>query len=225
MEQKPKSFYLKLAVGVVGLLFFFNLLFLDLTIFKNQKEGLKITLPQVSLPQEQNKVCPATCVSQIYEATRSSKLLSVPTPTILPQAIAESTPANTPIPTQSQSSFVKEFFVPFGFGSSTADDWKDVGGLKATIDSTNYGDIKTVTFEASIRIPTGNEAAYVRLYNVTDKHPVWYSDLLLEGGTPSLLVSKPITLDSGNKTYQVQMKTSLKYEAFLDQARLHIVTF
>ena len=64
----------------------------------------------------------------------------------------------------------------------------------------------------------------MRLYNVTDKHPVWFSDVSLEGGTPALLISKPITLDSGNKTYQVQMKTSLKFQAFLDQSRLHIIT-
>lgn len=44
----------------------------------------------------------------------------------------------------------------------------------------------------------------------------------MEGGTPQFLVSQPITLDPGVKTYQVQMKTTLKSQAVLDQARLHI---
>ena len=76
-----------------------------------------------------------------------------------------------------------------------------------------------------MRIPTGNEVAYARLFNVTDKHPVWFSEVSLEGGTPQLLISQPVAFDSGRKLYQVQMKTSLKYTAILDQARLHITTY
>ncbi|MEK7092836.1 MAG: hypothetical protein AAB907_04390, partial [Patescibacteria group bacterium] len=65
--------------------------------------------------------------------------------------------------------------------------------------------------------------AYVRLFNATDKHPVWYSDLFLEGGATQLLISPAIQLDSGSKLYAVQMKTSLKFETNLLQSRLHIV--
>lgn len=143
-----------------------------------------------------------------------------PTATPTPQAQSAFVPLTfTPTPT------VREFFVPFGTGQSTAEDWTSIDGLQVYVDTKYYGDRRTVLFEASLRIPTGNETAYVRLYNVTDKHPVWMSELSTDGGIAKMLVSNPITLDEGKKLYQVQMKTSLKYQAILDQARLHIVVY
>lgn len=211
MEQ-DKFFSSQTVLRVFAFLFLINLLFLDLVIFKGQKT--EIIERTVSVPLVSN-ACPASCLAEIKEATRSVKLVvsKTPTPTKIP-----------PSPSPASSSLVREFFVPFGSGSNSSDDWQDVPGLKVTLDPANYGSIKTVAFEATIRIPTGNEIAYVRLYNATDKHPVWFSEVSLEGGTPALLTSKSITLDSGNKTYQVQMKTSLKFQAFLDQARLRIIT-
>ena len=214
MEEKNKLLSFQTIVITLIFLVFLNLLFLDFVIFdRPPAQIIEKTVPLVS------NACPLSCLSEIgkatKEATRSVKLASItssPTPTVKPVSQAQAVP------------FVKEFFVPFGTGSNSSDDWQDVSGLKATIDTANYGSIKTVAFEASVRIPTGNETAYVRLFNATDKHPVWFSDVSLDGGTPQLLISKPITLDSGNKTYQVQMKTSLKFQAFLDQARLHIIT-
>lgn len=215
MEEKDKFLSSRTIFRTLAFLVLLNIIFLDVLLFKGQKA--EIIEKTVSIPIVSN-ACPASCLSEIKEATRSVKLSvkSESTPTItLPTLPPSQAPA---------SSLVKEFFVPFGTGSNSSDDWQDVGGLRVTLDPSNYGSIKTVTFEASVRIPTGNEIAYVRLYNVTDKHPVWFSDVSLEGGTPQLLISKPITLDSGNKTYQVQMKTSLKFQAFLDQSRLHIIT-
>ena len=160
-----------------------------------------------------DQLCPEACMSQIYEATTSVKISQQPT----------STPEVTP--TSESPTTVKEFFVPFGSGSSMASDWQDIQGIQVTFDTANYPELKSVTFEASLRIPTGNEIAYIRLYNATDKHPIWDSEVSVEGGTPKLLVSKPITLGSGSKLYQVQMKTSLKFQAIFDQARLHIITY
>ena len=130
-------------------------------------------------------------------------------------------PTDTPIP--SSFSQIKEFFIPLGNGSSSSDDWQDIAGAKVSFDTANYPSIKSAVFEALVHIPTGNQTAYVRLFNETDKHPIWLSEVSLDGGTPQLLISKPITLDSGNKTYKVQMKTSLKYSAVLDQAKIHII--
>lgn len=194
-----------------------NLIFLDIFLFKSQKAEIIERI--ISVPLVEN-ACPASCLSEISKATKSAALSVKPT---VPVSGFTPTPTSKPS-SSSQTSSVKEFFVPFGTGSNSTDDWQDIGGLRATLNPANYGSIKSVVFEASVRIPTGNEIAYVRLYNVTDKHPVWFSDVSLDGGTAQLLISKPITLDLGNKTYQVQMKTSLKYPAFLDQSRLHIIT-
>lgn len=217
MEEKNKFLSSQTIFKTLAFLVLINIFFLDVLLFKGQKtEIIEKTAP---VPVVLNS-CPASCMSEISNATKGATLSIKPIPTPTPTSVEKPV---SQIQAQASSS-VKEFFVPFGTGSNSSDDWQDVGGLRATLDPANYGNIKTVIFEASVRIPTGNETAYVRLYNVTDKHPVWFSDVSLEGGTAQLLVSKPIILDSGNKTYQVQMKTSLKYPAFLDQSRLHIIT-
>lgn len=151
------------------------------------------------------------------------QLVSLATPSST--SIATPTPSPRQTTTTYTTSAVKEFYVPFGSGSGVATDWMDIPGMTVSVDTKNYARIKTVTFEVSISIPTGNETAYVRLFNATDQHPVWFSDVSLEGGTPQLVASQPITLDVGNKTYQVQIKTSLGYTANLDQARLKIITY
>lgn len=158
--------------------------------------------------------------------TVSSEAHDVQTPVSqvsLTPTITLNTQAPSPIIQTVINSQVKELFIPFGSGTNATDDWADVGALRVSVDSSQYKNIKSAIFEASVRIPTGNETAYVRLFNVTDKHPVWFSDVSLDGGTPQFLTSQPIILDPGVKTYQVQMKTSLKSQAVLDEARLHII--
>jgi hypothetical protein len=118
---------------------------------------------------------------------------------------------------------VKEVFIPFGSGSTKATDWEDIPGMNAMINSNNYTTIKSVTFEISLRIPTANGLVYARLYNVTDKHPVWFSELSSEGPTSMLKKSPNIALDSGDKLYQVQMKNSMQTQSIADSARIKIV--
>lgn len=151
--------------------------------------------------------CPLSCLSQIYEATSSLKL-----PTASPIGIVQ-------VPSQP-----REFSVSFGSGSTRAGDWEDITGLAVYIDNSKYGKIKSVVFEAAVLIPNGNQGVYVRLFNVTDGHPVWYSEVYHEGGTAKLLISPSLALGSGNKLYQVQMKTTLKDLANLNQSRLKITT-
>ena len=122
-------------------------------------------------------------------------------------------------------SLLKEAYIPLGTGVNTATDWVDVKGAAAYVNTSSYGAMKKVTFEASIGVPSGNQSAYVRLYNATDKHPVWYSEMTMAGAGPELLISAPVTIDSGNKLYQVQMKSQLGSASNLLQARVHILLY
>ena len=191
-----------------------NLLFLNYTVFKGKllpEKQTASTVPTIITPQPAaaQNYCPANCETLIKQATESSK-------TVINKIVTTTNTNATP----------KESFITFGTGSSSSEDWQDIGGAQAYIDTANYPGIKTTTFEASIHIPTGNQTADVRLYNATDKHPVWFSEMHFDGGsTAKLLTSQPIRLDSGNKLYIVQIKTQLKYPANLDSARLRIVTY
>lgn len=119
----------------------------------------------------------------------------------------------------------KEYFIPLGTGTNTTSDWSDVVGASAAVDTAQYPRIKKVVFEATVTVPTGNQVAYVRLFNQTDGHPVWFSEMSMNTTGPTLLTTQAITLDKGNKVYQVQMKTQLQYPANLNQSRIHITTY
>ncbi|MBU1326527.1 hypothetical protein KKB64_03735 [Patescibacteria group bacterium] len=126
---------------------------------------------------------------------------------------------------RSTGTSAKEFYISLGTGSNASSDWADVTGAKAYIDTTSYGKIKKVTFEASLQVPSGSQISYVRLFNATDKHAVWFSEISLAGSGPELLTSSPIALDPGNKLYQVQMKSQLAKSTSLLFARIHILTY
>ncbi len=143
------------------------------------------------------------------------------TPT--PQPKETVVPSPTTIVFRETSSSIKDHFISFGSGTSSDQNWVDVGGLQATVDLGSYGDIKEIRFETSIQVPGENQAVSARLYNKTDKHPVWNSEVTKNTGASGYIVSSPIIYDSGAKTYSVQMKTQLGSTVTLGEARLHII--
>lgn len=188
---------------------FINLLVLDAKIFGVAQwlgiESIPTPTPQTVavLNQQTEGTCSPACVSQIGEATSSLNL------------------GNKTVPVGGGSQ-VKEFFVPIGSITSSSEDWEDTG-LLVIIDTAKYGRIKETYFEASAN-STNNQIVYVRLYNVTDKHLVWNSELTFPNAQTAAFLSTPITLTSGNKAYKVQMKTQLRYTANLNQSRIRILT-
>lgn len=216
--------YFKWAVLILAAILFLDILFLNYRVlsFESPREQEQTQNIQTEKLQEetesqessivkQEDVCDAACIARFNQEIAALKSLQ-----------AQKTTVSAPSSTTS----VKEFYVPFGSGVNSSDEWQDVPGLQVYINRNSYPSIKTVTFEASIRVPTGNQTADVRLFNVTAGHPVWFSEMTFTGGgTPQLLISQPITLDPGSNLYKVQMKTQLKFPAYLDQARVHIATF
>ena len=222
-----KLISVKNLVKIFFSLLLLNLIYLDILLI--QGVGSKQTIIQrfenitnqvadKSVATPNPNICPQSCVSQINQALISKPTVLVPTP--MPTVSGNASPSQS-----SNSSQTKTYYVPFGSGSGASTDWQDMPGLQASIDSSSYGSIKSIVFEASLHIPTGNEIASVRLYNSTDGHPVWNSQVDFNGNVNSvLLVSPGINLDSGNKLYKVQIKTQLQFTAVLDQSRLHITT-
>ena len=214
-------FFLPIGI-IICILFAANLAFIDYKLFLEKKEPDKIeerfNVVSVASPsageeatesgkQKVTDSCsPFSCVDLIRQATAS-----------VSQKTAGSTPKAT-------TNGLREFYLPLGTGQTILDYWEDIPGAAIYIDSAKYGKIKKVTFEVSMRIPTANGRAYAQLFNETDKHPVWFSEVSMEGSSSQYLISAPITLEEGNKLYKVQMKTTLKYQSFLDSARVHIIT-
>jgi hypothetical protein len=232
MDSSSKKDVLKKLISVKNLakifffLLFLNLIYLDILLIQGvgskqtivqRFESITNQVPEKVMTTPNPDICPQSCVSQIQQAISSAK----PSATVSPTPIS----ANNASSQTTVSSQTKEYYVPFGSGSGTSSDWQDVPGLQASIDSSSYGSIKSVVFEASLHIPNGNQTASVRLFNSTDGHPVWNSEVDFNGNVNSvLLVSPNVSLDSGNKLYKVQIKTQLQFQAVLDQSRLHITT-
>lgn len=160
-------------------------------------------------PLEVTSLCPSSCLEEIAKvASASTQILSTeqaPAPVV-------SLPVRT-APTIS--------FIPLGTGSTTNNEWTDVAGAEAWIDTNDYGAKLSVYFEAGIRVSPNGEIT-ARLYNVTDKHPVWNSEVRTSSGQSITVQSERIQFDSGKKLYRVQLQSTLQYPASLDAARIRI---
>ena len=209
---------LRIGNNIFFILIFLNLLILNLWVLGYVKPILKaamITKVQERTDVSSSSACDQQCIDKLY------------------YAIYTATTSAQPIPIVTKSSSVsnqnvgglQEYYVSLGSGTNTTATWTNVPGVQGYIDTTKYGSIQTVTFEASLFVPTGNQIAYVQLYDATNKHPVWFSTMSMSGGDPQLLISNPITLSSGNNLYQVQMMSQLGFLTNLVSARVHIVAY
>lgn len=197
------------VLGIVAALLLLDLLFINYKILTTPSAA-KIVQSENLIAQKEieQDSCGKACQEEINKAVKA----------ISPKTINYQS-------STSNSSVVQEYFVPLGSGVINSQSWQTVQGMQAYIDGNAYGNIGTVTFEISVNVPTGNETATFQLYNATLNHPVWNSTVTFTGGgTPQLLISSPIALDTGNNLYVVQALTQLPYPAYITQARVHIIT-
>ncbi len=200
-----------------------NLAYLDIDSM-TAKSNTNTTSVNVANPL-QTSLC-ANCQTEINQlqtdVNRIMQLNAITiTPTLTPTPVVNAATLNS-----QPTGIPQEYYVPFGSGGGNYSDWTNVPGLQAYVDSNSYGKIKSVVFEVSLHIPTGNEVASVRLVNATDGRVIAGSQIDFKGNTTSeLLTSQPLTLDYGQKLYVVQLKTQLNYNAVIDQSRLHISTY
>ncbi len=197
-----------------------NLVVLDIFVFFRTSSLFRSFLSPLSnasyiaeIKKSSLDLCPKSCLSKIDE-------LSSSLPAATPSAIV---PSSSPVVPRVNAP--REVFISFGSGTGSSDDWADVPGLQVTIDTQQYPGIKTSYFEASVYVPGANQIVSVRLYDITDKHLVWFSELTFNNaGTAQTQTSPVINLDPGNKTYVVQMKAQLKFSTNITSSRVRILT-
>lgn len=206
-ENMPRS----VKVGLIAsflLLLTVNIVFVDLTVFMGRDVAvpseLAATTVHVIVTPTPEEGCSLSCIAKI-------------------DAIEQRIDSMT-VEKQTMSSLSKEYYIPLGSGTTKSNVWQDIAGTEVVIDTANYPRIKTVVFEVFVNIPTANGFVSAKLYNVTDKHDVWFSEVRSEGST---LTKKEavVTLESGAKTYRVLGLSSLKYDANIQNARIRIITY
>ncbi len=189
-----------------------NVFLLDANVFKKEEEAVAPvakeaqpgTTPLPS-PLAEADVCPAACLEAIAEST-GEPVPSAPAPA--PAAVAPG---------------IKEIYIPLGSGSTQSTTYIELSGIESVIDMDNYPNVKEIIFEATLRIPTANGRVYAKLFNVTDKHDAWYSEVYAEGSSGYRAESGNVVLAPGRKLYRVMMKSTMGYEAILDSARIKIL--
>lgn len=209
-NDEKKVAILFILEGILTLLLLINVIYLNINLFQKLQPAESNTSTVAPTPASNAASATPAPSKLLFEAEKEK---SSP-PTIVPTApVSVITTEESP---------VKDYFIPLGSGTTQANDWTDVPGAQATVDFGSYKNIKSVVFEASVSVPTANQTVSIRLYNVSDKHPVWYSDVTMNGGNSAYLISQPLAYDKGSKIYQVQVKTQLQYPAQLTQSRIHI---
>ncbi len=206
-------FVARVAFIVLGIFLAIDIVFLNIKAFSTREQLPKfspIAAPTLTYPEEvvlnsKGDGCPASCLLAIDEATKQAEKKS-------------------PLPTKPAVNVVgvKEIYIPFGSGSTKSLDWVELAGVESVIDSADYPNTKSMIFEASLKVPTANGRVYAKIFNVTDKHDVWGSEVSSEGPTSYRAESANITLSPGRKLYRVMMKSTMGYEAILDWARIKI---
>lgn len=202
----------KFTLSIIASLLLFlavNVVLLDINVFSPPKKAEPVTTVVQEAPTE--ATCSEACKSVISDEI--AKQLSA-SPNKTPSQFTAAT---------SVSTLPKEFFVPLGSGTTKNDQWEEIAGAQATIDTSLYPTIKKVIFEANLKLTPGIGTLQVKLYNATDKHDVWFSEVSSESDQ-SVRREATITLDSGSKQYQVYAKSSLRAVASVDSARIKIVT-
>jgi len=117
----------------------------------------------------------------------------------------------------------KEVFIPIGAGSIKSGSYADVGGLEVSIDTDKYPAIASAVFEAGLWSDGGNGKVWAQLYNVSDKHPVWFSEISASSATSKFVSSLNITLGKGLRTYKVQAKGDQSdFYVHVENARIKI---
>lgn len=216
MHKKKSSLFLKFLKSFAMLFIISNIFFIDYTLYSQSKQNPVV----IENPSATDIYADKQTVEKTQEQvnTLNTKVGNI-----------EAGLSITPVPVRSyyqpQTTAVKEYYISFGTGSSQVIGWADVPGLQSYIDTSVYPNIKTVTFEVGGHTPTGNQIVSVQLFNVTNNHMVANSTVSWAGGGSQYAISSPITLDPGNTLYKIQMNTQVGSQAFVDQARVHIVLY
>lgn len=210
-----------LAILAIALV---DLVYINWWVLKNQNSNIPPEARLVNDGKDQNVENTRIVGRNLIEPTPTP--VSSPAPTSQPKVETKTVETKTIVEKETQTivqTAQKEIFIPIGSGSTKNNSYEDLAGLAVTIDTSKYPNIESAVFEGSIWVADGNGKMFAQLYNSSDKHPVWNSEISTNSAKGVLTTSGNITLDKGAKTYQVQAKTNLiSYAAHVENARIKI---
>ncbi len=214
---------LKLVALGIGVLIVVNLLVLDFIWVKQKKQPVSqpptpttqptptptLLISEITPPEG----CPEDCVSYIDQKINEA-INSLPTPAATKETIIQAQPTPSS----------KVAYITIGGSSSTnSTSWADISGTDFYFDLSDYPTTTGVRWEISLRSFLGGNKVYARLYDVTNKRAVDFSELFTDSGTSELKRSQDLSIWRGSNLYRVQAKSSTGTPAYLDSPRLKVL--
>lgn len=169
----------------------------------------------------QTDSCGENCKEQV-EKIVSDSLTSVSADTKVVEKETVKTVTVTPAPTSSKKQTV---YLPIpGNSGSTSTDWVDVPGTDFYLDwAKDYGEEAYLTWDASLKVLSGNGSSYARIYDVTNKIAVNGSEVSTSGNSDlEQVFSGQLYPWRGRNLYRVQIKSLNGYEATFGGGRVKI---
>lgn len=217
-ENHQKVHHYLLIIGIS--LIIVNLIFLDFYLWLNYKKEILIS---PSITTQNNLVDIPKAVAQLSdEKIRQICQQEVDKAIATLSAVTTNLPAKTVYQTASykQPSIV---YIPLGGNISTTNQsWVFLGGAEAYFNKADYSGAKKISWEAFLKIKDSNGEANARLYDATHQVVISNSEINGGGDSYSLKSSLPLNLLDGSNLYQVQLRTSTGYEAYLEGARIKV---
>jgi hypothetical protein len=157
----------------------------------------------------QTLFCPDSCLTAINQALATVSGKS----TVLTKNIYQ---------TVEKSSQPQTLYLPLGGSAATANtSWTLAQNTSLTFNRDDYPGARFI-FEVFAYSKQGAGQARVRLYDTTHQNGFFESEVVASTDSYVKLISGPLPLLSGTNTYQVQVKSSNGYDAYMDGARIKI---
>lgn len=115
-------------------------------------------------------------------------------------------------------------YIPMGAdgGPWTDQSWHTLTEYQVSVNPGDYSGYSGMQLEANFRLSEPGGTASVRVYNVTDGVEVSNSQVDTTSTNYSLHASGSFKLNSGTKTYSIQVQSTLGKDLFVQSARLKV---
>lgn len=137
-------------------------------------------------------------------------------------ALEKSSPP--PVAVTGVTSVKYPLYIPMGAdgGPWTDQSWNTLGEYQVSINPDDYSGYSGMQLEVNFRLAVPGGTGSVRLYNVTDGVSVSLSEVDTTSTSYSLYTSGSFKLNSGTKTYTIQVQNTIGQNLYVQSARIKV---
>lgn len=159
-------------------------------------------------------------LTQLSDKLEELKLQLTTVPTVVPKIEKEIFVKSVSKPKVKNTFYVD---IP-GSGSILSYDWADLPTTQFYFDTSDFPGLKTIYFEANMKLFNGNGLAFVRLYDSTHSIGVQGSEVQTSSQKDTIVTSGQVSFFAGKNLIKVQVKSLTADTTVFNSGRLKITT-